>query len=86
MKYLLEAKDVGHGFDTLLFKEVNLSLSPKESLAIVGRSGSGKSTLLHILSTFLEPNEGKVGLLDEDLYSRLETKIESLRRYDVGIL
>jgi len=55
-------------------------------VAIVGRSGSGKSTLLHIFSTFMQPNEGSVSLLDRDLYSLDDEAIESLRRYDVGII
>jgi len=55
---LLVASGISHGFDTLLFSDVDFSLAPAESAAIVGRSGSGKSTLLHIFSTFIKPNSG----------------------------
>ena len=83
---LLEMQGVSHGFDTLLFSDVNFSLLPSQSAAIVGRSGSGKSTLLHIGSTFIQPNEGSVTLFGQDIYAQSEESIESLRRYDIGII
>jgi len=83
---LLEAKDISHSFDTLLFSDVNLSLNPYQSAAIVGRSGCGKSTLLHIFSTFLKPDEGNVTLFAKDLYAQKDEAIEALRRYDIGII
>lgn len=84
--YLLETSHISHGFETLLFSEVNLSLAPSRSAAIVGRSGCGKSTLLHIFSTFIKPDKGTVTLLGHDLYTLDENSIESLRRYDIGII
>ena len=83
---LLEASGISHSFDYLLFSDIDFSISAKQSAAIVGRSGSGKSTLLHIFSTFLEPDSGKVSLFDHLLYTLKENEIESLRRYDVGII
>ena len=85
-KFLLEASRVSHSFDTLLFTDVNLMLSPRQSAAIIGRSGSGKSTLLHIFSTFIKPDEGLVKLFDEELYVQSEDTIEALRRYEVGCI
>jgi putative ABC transport system ATP-binding protein len=83
---LLEASHISHGFDYPLFTDIDFTMMPKQSAAIVGRSGSGKSTLLHIFSTFLKPNSGKVVLLGEDLYTLKEQSIEALRRYDIGII
>jgi len=83
---LLEASGVSHSFDTLLFSNVNFSLEPSQSTAIVGRSGSGKSTLLHIFSTFIKPNEGSVKLFGKELYTQSDTAIEALRRYEIGII
>jgi putative ABC transport system ATP-binding protein len=39
---LLTAKNLSHEFDYKLFRNINLSLSKKESIAIIGNSGSGK--------------------------------------------
>ncbi len=83
---LLEATHITHSFDYTLFTDVDFTLSPYESTAIVGRSGSGKSTLLHIFSTFMNPNAGKVTLFGDDLYTLKDDAIEALRRYDVGII
>ena len=83
---LLEAYGISHGFDTQLFDNVNFSLSSGSSAAIVGRSGSGKSTLLHIFSTFIHPNSGTVYLFGKELYGQSQTSIESIRRYEIGII
>jgi len=83
---LLEATHISHSFDYTLFTDIDFTLVPYESKAIVGRSGSGKSTLLHIFSTFMNPDEGNVTLFGEDLYTLSEGEIEALRRYDVGII
>jgi len=61
-------------------------LNASESMAIIGRSGSGKSTLLHIFSTFIKPDEGVVNLFGKALYSQSDNAIETLRRYDIGII
>jgi len=83
---LLEATNISHSFDYPLFKQIDFTIEPTQSAAIVGRSGSGKSTLLHIFSTFMKPNEGKITLLGNDLYNLSDEEIESLRRYDIGII
>jgi len=83
---LLEATHITHSFDYTLFSDVDFTLAPYESTAIVGRSGSGKSTLLHIFSTFMKPDEGRVTLFGDDLYDLKDDAIEALRRYDVGII
>jgi len=83
---LLEATGISHSFDYPLFSDIHFTISAKQSAAIVGRSGSGKSTLLHIFSTFLKPNTGSVTLLGHELYTLKNGEIESLRRYDIGII
>lgn len=83
---LLEATAISHSFDYPLFSDIYFRIAAKQSAAIVGRSGSGKSTLLHIFSTFLQPNSGSVTLFEHDLYTLKNGEIESLRRYDVGII
>ena len=85
-QFLLEAQNISHGFDTLLFHDVNFSLKPSQSAAIIGRSGCGKSTLLHIFSTFIKPDQGSVTLLGKDIYTLDDKAIEVLRRYDICLL
>jgi len=83
---ILRCENISHSFDYPLFNDVSLSLSPKESIAVLGISGSGKSSLLHILSTLLRPNKGKVYIDDFDVYGLSDEDILSLRRDSVGII
>tara|TARA_Y100001958_G_C21221759_1_gene547117 strand:- start:247 stop:2049 length:1803 start_codon:yes stop_codon:yes gene_type:complete len=46
--------------DSLILKNINISLSTNDSIAIVGESGSGKSTLLDIITLLQEPTSGAV--------------------------
>jgi len=83
---LLRVENLSHTFDYKLFSDINFSLEPKESIAIVGVSGSGKSTLLHICATLLSPHEGSVFLFDKNLYMQKDKEILKIRREDIGII
>ena len=85
-KPLLVAENLSKSYDYTLFENINLTLWSRQSMAVMGRSGSGKSTLLHILSTMLKPDSGSVKLLDQDIYSLPQEKIELIRRKNVGII
>jgi ATP-binding cassette, subfamily B, bacterial CvaB/MchF/RaxB len=58
----IEAKDLGfaYGPEGFVFRHVNLTIVPGETVAIVGPSGSGKTTLLKVLLGLLPPTEGEV--------------------------
>jgi ABC-type multidrug transport system ATPase subunit/pSer/pThr/pTyr-binding forkhead associated (FHA) protein len=51
-----------------ILNEVNLSIYPKEFVALVGGSGAGKSTLMKALSGFTPAKPGQVLLNGDDLY------------------
>ncbi|PAF42449.1 ATP-binding cassette domain-containing protein [Helicobacter sp. 11S02596-1] len=84
---MLQAIDLSHRFETLLYENLNLEALGGESVAILGVSGSGKSTILNNLSTMLKPISGKVSLLGyEDIYALPAHKLLEIRRYEVGII
>jgi putative ABC transport system ATP-binding protein len=83
---LLQANNLSHKFDYELFKDINLLLYKKESIAIIGTSGSGKSTLLNILSSLLKPSSGKVVFKSKDMYSIKQNELLKIRRDDFGII
>jgi ATP-binding cassette subfamily B protein len=55
--------------DSLVLKNFNLEINPKEKIAITGVSGSGKSTILKLLLRFYDPNSGEIKINDRDIKS-----------------
>ena len=51
------------GAATYALKHVNITISPKEKLSIVGENGAGKTTFVKLLTRLYEPTEGRI-LLD----------------------
>ena len=60
--YVLEFRGVGYRLPSgvALVSGLNLSVSPGETLVLLGRSGSGKTTTLKLINRLLEPTEGEV--------------------------
>lgn len=53
--------------NTLILKDINLTLNTGEIVAIIGPSGCGKSTLIHCMSGILESYEGNITIDHEVL-------------------
>ena len=68
-------------------KDVNLTLTEGEILAIMGSSGSGKSTLLHILGGLERPDDGEVYLNEstEPVIFK-EPQITEYREKNIGFI
>lgn len=60
-----------------LFKGVNLTVYPGETVAIVGRSGEGKSTLLQILGTLENPCSGSLKIGGQEISSSNKAAIRN---------
>ncbi|MEX2546225.1 MAG: ATP-binding cassette domain-containing protein [Chloroflexota bacterium] len=57
----IELRSVSHRYgDTPVLTDVDFTVSPAETVAIVGPSGSGKTTMLSILGGLLTPTNGEV--------------------------
>ena len=84
---LLNALNLSHSFENLLYENVSLELKSGESIAILGVSGSGKSTLLANLSTMLKPLKGKVSILESsDIYALKDSQRLHFLRHKIGII
>ncbi|NJO03274.1 MAG: ABC transporter ATP-binding protein [Bacteroidia bacterium] len=60
-----------------IFRNLNRTLLPHQSYAILGPNGSGKSTLLQVIAGFLTPSGGKIRYFDQGK----ELTPESIHRY-----
>ncbi|WP_414528342.1 ABC transporter ATP-binding protein [Nodularia chucula] len=71
----IELLNISFGYDhsRQVLHDINLVISPYQTVALVGRSGSGKSTLVKLLLRYFEPQEGEI-LIDG----------QNIRTLDVG--
>jgi lipoprotein-releasing system ATP-binding protein len=72
--------------DVTVLQNVDLSVNPGETLAIVGSSGSGKSTLLHVLGGLDEPSTGSVSLMGQPLAGLSAAALGDLRNQHLGFV
>ena len=49
-----------YGEEKASLKNINLTIKPGETIALVGSTGSGKTTLVNLLTRFYIPTEGKI--------------------------
>ncbi len=69
-----------------ILQDIDFSLKPRESAAIVGASGSGKSTLLSIMAGLDTPTTGAVLLDGQDLFALDEDARAALRAQKLGFV
>jgi ATP-binding cassette, subfamily B, bacterial MsbA len=57
----IELKNVGFSYDdTVILKNINLTIKKGKTVALVGSSGAGKSTLADLIPRFIDAGEGEV--------------------------
>jgi putative ABC transport system ATP-binding protein len=69
-----------------ILHEIDFSLAPRQSAAIVGASGSGKSTLLAIIAGLDTPTTGTVRLAGTDLFGIDEDARAAVRAAKLGFV
>ena len=57
----------GYAADQQVLRDIDLTVSPNEIVALVGGTGAGKSTLLSLVPRFYDPDEGRVTLDGRDV-------------------
>ena len=76
----------GDGGTINVLAGVDLSVSPREMVAIVGASGAGKSTLLHVLGALDKPSRGYVVIGGEPINGLSDEQLAALRNRSVGFV
>lgn len=62
--------DVGYhypGYEEMALREINMTLTRGENLALVGPSGVGKSTYTDLLMRFIDPSSGEIRMDEREL-------------------
>ena len=90
-KTILSARGIGKTVksgdsDLVILREIELSVTAGEAVAVVGASGSGKSTLLAILAGLDTPTVGSVTVDGADLFGLDEDQRAELRGKSVGFV
>lgn len=67
-------------------RDIDFTVQPGETLAIVGASGSGKSTLLGLLAGLDTPSDGTVKLDGVDIFALSEDGRAGLRQAKLGFV
>jgi ATP-binding cassette subfamily B protein len=71
-------KDVTFGYenDDLVLSDINLTIKPNLTVAIVGPTGAGKTTMTNLLYRFYDPQKGNITV---DGYDLRDVELNSLR-------
>lgn len=84
---MIELKGVTKSFDSLqVLKGVDLKISPREIVSIMGPSGAGKTTLLQLIGTLDKPNSGTIKINDVDVLALNEKKLAEFRNKQIGFI
>lgn len=80
-KIMLEAKELGFGYDPTkpLFQNLSFKLEKGKCLAIIGKNGKGKSTLLNVIAGELPLQQGSLSFHPETTFAHFgQTNIQRL--------
>ena len=72
--------------DQLILKDINFTISKKETIGIIGESGSGKSTLMDLIIGLYKPTDGKnINFNLQSWYKNIGYVPQSIQLFDNSI-
>ncbi len=84
---MLQAVNLYKSYGQLpILKNINVSFSENEMVAIVGPSGAGKSSLLHLLGTLDTADSGSILFNNKDLSKLKAKELNKLRNKEFGFI
>lgn len=83
---VIDIKNLSIGFaGNQVLKDLSLQLHKEENLVVLGKSGTGKSVLIKCIVRLLNPDQGKINILGEEV-TEVGTKQLAEVRKKVGFL
>ena len=84
VKGKIEFNQVSFGYspDNYVLKDINFSVNPGETIAIVGHTGSGKSTIVSLLNRLYHIQKGEIKIDDVNIENY---KLDTLRK-NIGVV
>ncbi|MGL5712977.1 MAG: metal ABC transporter ATP-binding protein [Paraclostridium sp.] len=68
MKEVIKLNEVSFGYDKkVVLEDINISINKGDYIGIIGQNGAGKSTLLKLMIHELNPSNGNINILGEDI-------------------
>ncbi len=81
MEKVIEIEGLKKSFgDNHVLKGIDLTLHKGENMAILGRSGIGKSVLAKCIIRLIEPDKGKITVLNENIREKKRDELNFLRQ------
>lgn len=84
---LLQVNSVSVQYDERkVLDDVSFEVQESTITALTGKSGSGKTTLLGVISGLLQPNEGTVLFIGDNIFKWSDLKRSRFRNRDIGFV
>ena len=85
---IIQVQDLSfsHPNQPALLNNINLTISQKDRVAIMGSSGSGKTTLISLMAGLLSIQSGSIKIMDTLLETASESEKNKLRRENIGFI
>lgn len=84
---MIQVNSISKSFGNLqVLKDISLSVSKGEILAIVGASGAGKTTLLQIIGTLSKADSGSVMIGGKNPFELSDRQLSEFRNKNIGFV
>lgn len=86
MKNVCKKYSLNKKINTMVLKNINMTLRNNEFLGIMGTSGSGKTTLLNVASGIDKCDEGEINIWDNNICKMRKNELSLFRRSNIGMV